>query len=92
MRDLIGSFIRLVLRTVTALSHIIRVINSRRIRQAGHISRAGEMRNTYKFSIGNLDGRDCLEDLEVALKRYLNTHPFYCVEEFLTFIKMTHNV
>jgi hypothetical protein len=28
---------------------------------------------------------------KVALKRYLNTHSFYPVEEFLTF-KMTHNV
>jgi hypothetical protein len=29
--------------------------------------------------------------VKVALKRYLSTHPFYSVEEFLTF-KMTHNM
>jgi hypothetical protein len=32
--------------------NISRVINSRRMRLAGHVVRTGEMRNTYKISVG----------------------------------------
>jgi hypothetical protein len=42
---------------------IIRVIKSRRMRWAGHVLRMGEMRNSYQYWSGNLNGRNHLEDL-----------------------------
>jgi hypothetical protein len=48
-----------------SLTHIIRVITLRRMRWAGHVACMIVMRNAYKISIGNLKGRDYLEDLSV---------------------------
>jgi hypothetical protein len=36
---------------------IIRVINSRRMRRAGHIARMGEKRNAYKILVGKPEGK-----------------------------------
>jgi hypothetical protein len=35
----------------------IRVINSRRIRWAGHVAHRGGMRNVYKISVGKPEGK-----------------------------------
>jgi CTP synthase (UTP-ammonia lyase) len=40
------------LHNLYASPHIIRMIQSRRMRWAGHMARMGEMRNTYKILIG----------------------------------------
>jgi hypothetical protein len=45
--------------------NIIRVTKSRRMRWARNVSRMGEMRNVYNILVGNLKGRDHLEDLGV---------------------------
>jgi hypothetical protein len=37
--------------------NIIRVITSRRMRWAGHVTRVGEKRNPYKILIGKRDGK-----------------------------------
>jgi hypothetical protein len=37
--------------------NIIRVIISKRMRQAGHVACVGEMRNTYKILVGNPEGK-----------------------------------
>jgi hypothetical protein len=36
-------------------SNVIRVIKSRRMRWAGHVARMGEMKNSYKVSVGKLE-------------------------------------
>jgi hypothetical protein len=38
---------------------------SRRMRWTGHVASMGEMRNAYKFWLGNLKGRDHSEDFGV---------------------------
>jgi hypothetical protein len=40
-----------------ASPNIIRVIKSRRMRWAGHVSRMGEMRNAYKILVGKPEGK-----------------------------------
>jgi hypothetical protein len=45
--------------------NIIRVIISRRMKWAGHVSRTVEKRGTYRFWWGNLRERDRLEDPRV---------------------------
>ena len=37
--------------------YIIRVIQSRRIRWAGHVARMGERRGVYSFLVGKLAGK-----------------------------------
>jgi hypothetical protein len=37
--------------------NIIRVINSRRMRWAGHVERMGEKRGAYRILVGRPDGR-----------------------------------
>jgi hypothetical protein len=37
--------------------HIIRVIKSRRLRWAGHVTRTGERRGAYRALVGKLEGR-----------------------------------
>jgi hypothetical protein len=46
------------LHNLYALSNIVRVIKSRRARRAGHVTRIGKMRNTYKILVGKPEGRD----------------------------------
>jgi hypothetical protein len=41
------------------------VINSRRMRSAGHAARMGEMRNAYKVLVGKYERRNHSEDLGV---------------------------
>jgi hypothetical protein len=41
------------------------MINSRRMRKAGHVARIGENRTEYAFWYKYLNGRDHLEDLDV---------------------------
>jgi hypothetical protein len=41
-------------------SNIIRIINSRRIRWAGHVEHVGKMRNKYKILIGKPVGKRLL--------------------------------
>jgi hypothetical protein len=41
------------LHNLYASPNIIKVIKSRRMRRAGHVARAGEMRNAYKIFVGN---------------------------------------
>jgi hypothetical protein len=40
-----------------SLPSIIRVIKSRRMRWAGHVSRMGEKRNAYRLSVGKPEGK-----------------------------------
>jgi hypothetical protein len=39
-------------------SSIIRVIESRGIRLAGHVARMGERRNAYRLLVGKLEGKE----------------------------------
>jgi hypothetical protein len=43
------------------ISSIIRVSQSRIMRQAGHVARMQDIRNSYQISAENLNGRDHLE-------------------------------
>ena len=45
------------LYAVYSSPNIIRVIKSRRLRWAGHVARMGERRDTYRASVGKLEGR-----------------------------------
>jgi hypothetical protein len=36
---------------------IIRIINSRRVRWAGHVARMGEKRNAYRILVGKPEGK-----------------------------------
>jgi hypothetical protein len=38
-------------------SSIIRIINARRMRWAGHLARMGKKRNAYRLLMGKLEGR-----------------------------------
>jgi len=49
---------------------MVRVITLRRMRLVGYVPCVGELRNTYKVFLGNLKGRDNLEDL-VIVRRIL---------------------
>jgi hypothetical protein len=42
---------------------IIRAIETRRIRCAGHVARVGEMRDLYKIPVGKREERESLGDL-----------------------------
>jgi hypothetical protein len=39
-------------------ANIIRIIQSRRMRGAGHVARMGEKRNAYRILVGKPEGRD----------------------------------
>jgi hypothetical protein len=41
---------------------IIRMIKSRRMRWAGHVTRMGEKRNAYRILVGKPEGKRPLED------------------------------
>jgi hypothetical protein len=45
------------LRNLNSSPSIIRMIESRRMRWAGHIARIGENKNTYRLFVGNPEGR-----------------------------------
>jgi hypothetical protein len=45
------------LYAVYASPNIIRVINSRRLRLAGHVARMGKRRGAYRASVGKPEGR-----------------------------------
>jgi hypothetical protein len=45
--------------------NIIRIIKSRRMRQAQYVARMGEKRNTYRVLVGKPEERDQWEDLDV---------------------------
>ena len=51
--------------------NITRVINSRRMRWAGHVACMGERRGVYRTLLGNLRGRDHLEDPGVDGRKIL---------------------
>jgi hypothetical protein len=57
---------------------IIRVINSRATRCAGHVAQIGEVRNAYKIVVKKVKGRDDLEDLgidgKIILERILGKY------------------
>jgi len=44
------------------------VIKSRKMRQAGHVARMKEMRNSFKMLVGKAERRDPLEDLVIDWK------------------------
>jgi hypothetical protein len=46
-------------------SNIVRVINSRRMRWAGHVAGMGERRGVYRVSVWNPEGKKHLGDPEV---------------------------
>jgi hypothetical protein len=46
--------------------NIVRVIQSRRMRWAGHVARMGEVRGVYRVLVGRLEGKRPLEDLGVG--------------------------
>jgi hypothetical protein len=50
---------------------IIRVIKSRRMRRAGHVTRVGDRRGAYRISVGKPDGKKHLEDLDVDARTTL---------------------
>jgi hypothetical protein len=45
------------LRDLYSSSSIIRIIKSRRMRWAGHVSRMGEKRNAYRLLVGKPEGK-----------------------------------
>jgi hypothetical protein len=45
------------LRDLYSSSSIIRIIKSRRMRWAGHVTRMGERRNAYRLLVGNPEGK-----------------------------------
>jgi hypothetical protein len=51
--------------------NIIRVIKSRRLRWAGHITRVGKRRSAYKVLVGKREGRNRLEDQGVDGRKIL---------------------
>jgi len=54
---------------------------------AGHLARMGEMKNTYKFWLKNLKGRDHSEDLDVDRKIILEwILEIYVVRVWIGFI------
>jgi hypothetical protein len=50
------------LNDLYCLPNIIRVIKSRRMRWAGHVTRMGERRDAYRVLMGKLEGKNHLED------------------------------
>jgi len=46
-----------ILVSVKFISNIVRVIKSRRMRWAGHMTRMGEERGVYRVLMGKLEGR-----------------------------------
>jgi hypothetical protein len=46
--------------------NIIRMINSRRMRWAGHVARMEETRNAYRILVGKPEKRDHKEDQDVG--------------------------
>jgi hypothetical protein len=42
---------------IYSLPSIIRMIKSRRMRQAGHVARMGQRRNAYRIFVGNPEGK-----------------------------------
>jgi hypothetical protein len=44
------------LRDLYSSPSIIRIIKSRRMRWAGHVSRMGEKKNAYRLSVGKPEG------------------------------------
>jgi hypothetical protein len=42
---------------ITCTPSIIRIINSRRMRWAGHVARMGEKRNAYRILVGKTAGK-----------------------------------
>jgi hypothetical protein len=49
---------------------IIRTINSRRMRCAGHVSRMGEKRNVYRLLVGKPEGLNVVDWIGLAQDRY----------------------
>jgi hypothetical protein len=45
------------LHNLYSLPNIIRMIKSRRMRQAGHVACMGEKRNAYRVLVGNVEGK-----------------------------------
>jgi hypothetical protein len=45
---------------------IIRIIESRRMRWAGHVARLGEKRNAYRLLVGKPEGKSHSEDQDVG--------------------------
>jgi hypothetical protein len=48
------------LHNLYSLSSIIRIIESRRMRWAGHVARIGEKRNVYRLLVGKPEGKSLL--------------------------------
>jgi hypothetical protein len=53
------------LQILNASPNIIAVIQTRRMRCAGHVARMGQMRNAYKISVGKRVRKRHLEDIGV---------------------------
>jgi len=45
------------LRDLYSLPNVVRVVNSRRMRWAGHVARMGEGRGVYRFLVGKPGGK-----------------------------------
>ena len=52
-------------RDLYSLPNIVRVVKSKRMRWAGHVSRMGEGRGVHRVLVGNLRERDHWGDLDV---------------------------
>jgi hypothetical protein len=82
MEEVEGSWRRLSngeLQNLSATQNIIRVIQSRRMRMEGHVSRMGGRREVYKILLGNLKVRDHSEDLDVDGMEHDN-EPSYSIK------------
>jgi hypothetical protein len=49
-----------VIHDINSSPNIIRIIKSRRMRWAGHVSRMGEKRNVYRLLVGKAEGKRLL--------------------------------
>jgi hypothetical protein len=60
-RDVTGEWRELYneeLRDLYSLPNIIRIIKSRKMRWAGHVTRLGEKRNAYRLLVGKARGKE----------------------------------
>jgi hypothetical protein len=65
------------LHNLYSLPSIIRMVKSRRMRQAGHVARMGEKRNAYRILLGKLEGmrplqrpkRRLVDNIKIDLER-----------------------
>jgi hypothetical protein len=54
------------LHNLYSLPSIIRLIKTRRMMWAGHVTRMGEERNAYRILVGKAEGKDHLEEQDIG--------------------------